>query len=422
MGVTIGFTIGTPLWLPELPRLLSDLAGIARHYREEGHPGAESSRPVLFYWDTLNKEAPLMAWAMLGGGLLALVRRSRAEMLLLALVIPFMLQLNSVRVVFVRNFVPLAPFACLLAATTMIGLAGLLATFVRNRLPRSVALNNAPDSEMHRHTPYAYIPALIQGTIVALVIAQPLVTTAHDGWLLAQPTTRVLATQWVRERAPIGARIWLEDQTLILPPTLRVEGGRPLTTHTPAWYRERGYRFLVANMSIAKSDIALLAAFGEPAVRFEAAGQRHGHVFVIYDTGVGDAARESRTPSGAMLGRGAVMLDGYNHLDTAVPGSVLRLALYWRVERQLDHDYVVFVHLVDAQGTKQAQRDTPPLDGSRPTTTWQAGELIRDDQDLPLPESIPPGHYSLLVGMYDAVTLVSINDSGPIGVGEVDIR
>ena len=36
--------------------------------------------------------------------------------LLLAVVLPSMLQLSSVRVVFFRNFVPLMPFVCLLAA------------------------------------------------------------------------------------------------------------------------------------------------------------------------------------------------------------------------------------------------------------------------------------------------------------------
>jgi hypothetical protein len=177
----------------------------------------------------------------------------------------------------------------------------------------------------------------------------------------------------------------------------------------------------VVNDSIAKSDATQLAAFGEPAIRFEAGGQRQGHTFLIYDTGIADPAHDARTPAGATLAGGALILDGYNHTQKVAPGSVLRLALYWQVERALDHDYVVFVHLVDAQGNKQAQRDTPPLDGSRPTSTWQVGELIRDDQDLPLPDTIPAGRYTLLVGMYDATTLVSINDGGPIVIGEVDV-
>lgn len=63
----------------------------------------------------------------------------------------------------------------------------------------------------------------------------------------------------------------------------------------------------------------------------------------------------------------------------------------------------------------------PPLDGSRPSSSWQPGELIRDDQDLPIPAETPPGRYRLVVGML-MPTLVSINDSGPIEVGEVKVE
>ncbi len=408
LGVACGFTLGTPLWIPELPRLIADVEAIARHYREIGHPGAESSRPALFYLDELYFEATLITCTMVGGGLLVLVRRSRADLLILALVVPFMLQLNSVRVVFFRNVMPLMPFACLLAA---------MVTFWVVRYAVRVAKQRAQPQTAWLST-FGWFLLII---IVAVLIAQPLTKALRDEWLLAQPTTRILATEWVLAHAPVGVRVWLEDQTLILPPKIRVEGGRPLTTHPPEWYREQGFRFLVVNDSIAKSDATQLAAFGEPVVRFETAGQRLGHTFLIYDTGIADPAQDVRTSSGATLAGGALILDGYNHAQQAAPGSVLRLALYWKVERALDHDYVVFVHLVDVQGNKQAQRDTPPLDGSRPTSTWQVGELIRDDQDLPLPNTIPAGRYTLLVGMYDATTLISINDSGPTMVGEIEV-
>ena len=46
----------------------------------------------------------------------------------------------------------------------------------------------------------------------------------------------------------------------------------------------------------------------------------------------------------------------------------LPLALYWRAERPLDQDYLVYVHLLGPSDVKVAQRDTPPLDGSLPTS------------------------------------------------------
>ncbi len=407
LGVAIGFTLGTPLWFAERGRVFDDLASIARHYRETGHPGAESSRPALFYYGALSFEAPVLAWVALAGALLAVVRRRRADLLLLAFVLPYVLQLSSVRVVFFRNAVPLLPALCVLAAAAVVAL-------VRELSKRQKQASQS--SAINRQALVLLIVAL------TVITAQPLAKALRDEWLRAQPTTRILATEWVLRHASAGTRIWLEDQTLILPQRLRVQGGQPVTSHPLAWYTEHGFRYLVVNASIAKSDKASLALFGEPVARFEANGQRYGHTFLIYDTGIGDIAQEPRTPSGATLGGGAVVLDGYRHPDASAAGSVLPLALYWRVEREPGHDYTVFVHLLDAQGNKLAQRDLPPLDGSRPTSGWRVGEIIRDDQDLTIPATVPPGRYQIVVGMYDSQTFVAITDNGPIAVGEVEVK
>jgi hypothetical protein len=79
------------------------------------------------------------------------------------------------------------------------------------------------------------------------------------------------------------------------------------------------------------------------------------------------------------------------------------------------------VHLVDAAGNKVAQRDVPPLEGRRPTSAWKPGDLVRDDQDLFVPETVAPGTYRLLAGMYDAATMTPINDAGPIDLGVVTV-
>jgi 4-amino-4-deoxy-L-arabinose transferase-like glycosyltransferase len=410
-GTTLGFTLGTPLWLVEWPRLLADLRSIAEHYRVAGHPGAESSQPALFYWGALRGEAWMAAWLVPPALALALARRTRADWLVLAVVVPFVLQLSSVRVVFVRNAMPLLPFACLLVGALVAWLAEWAGPALAGITP-----------EPHRLAANPRLRGLLLALVAAALLAQPLAKALRDEWLRAQPTTRLLATAWVRERAPDGTRVWLEDQTLILSKSLRVEGGQPITSHTPAWYRENGFRFLVANDSIRKSDPALLAAFGEPAARFAAQGQRLGHTFLIFDTGVGDVTRDRRTSSGATLGGGAITLDGYRHPDAVAPGERLPLALYWRANQAPAADYTVFVHLLDASGAKLAQRDLPPLDGSRPTSSWKAGELLRDDQDLPIPADTPPGTYQLVVGMYDATTLPPINDTGPIAIGTVEVR
>jgi hypothetical protein len=307
---------------------------------------------------------------------------------------------------------PLLPFLCLLAATLMVTIIDWLQ--VRNVASRPARPNRALGI-------LAGNPHLLTALALIVLAVQPLVQSIRDNWLRAQPTTRVLATEWVGQSAADGTRIWLEDQTLILPSRLRVQGGPLVTTHELDWYRENGFRFLVVNEDVARDDGAQLTQFGTPAARFEPVG-RHGPVLAIYDTGFGDPTRDQRTPSGATLGAGAIVLDGYRHPSEARPGTTLPLALYWRATRSLPADYTVYVHLLDAAGNKAAQRDLPPLDGSLPTSRWKPDQLIRDDQDLALPPELAPGTYRLVVGMYDPVTFAAINDAGPIDLGEVIIR
>ena len=137
LGILLGFTLGVPYWLRDLPRILADLAGIVIHYRFEGHPGAESSQPALFYWWALTREGALLAWACLGGVLLAFVRRRRADLLVLAVVVPAVLQLSGVTVVFFRNAMPLLPFLCILAAALVVLVADRLVAIAQEWETRS---------------------------------------------------------------------------------------------------------------------------------------------------------------------------------------------------------------------------------------------------------------------------------------------
>lgn len=82
-------------------------------------------------------------------------------------------------------------------------------------------------------------------------------------------------------------------------------------------------------------------------------------------------------------------------------GGTLTVALPWVALRPADQDYSVFLHLLDANGNLAAQSDGYPRDGSRPTTSWQAGETIVDIRYIQLPANLPEGEYTLTVGWYD---------------------
>src|SRR5690606_18356102 len=52
----------------------------------------------------------------------------------------------------------------------------------------------------------------------------------------------------------------------------------------------------------------------------------------------------------------------------------IHIELVWHALAEVDTDYTVFVHVVDADGNIVAQRDVMPLDNTYPTRLWAAGE------------------------------------------------
>jgi len=95
-------------------------------------------------------------------------------------------------------------------------------------------------------------------------------------------------------------------------------------------------------------------------------------------------------------------------------GETLRLVLYWHAATQPEEDAKVFVHLYDASGEIVAQQDHRPYYGTRPPYTWSAGETLEDSYTLTLPADLPPGRYTLGVGMYDPVSGIRL----PVKVDE----
>ncbi|MFN8533516.1 MAG: glycosyltransferase family 39 protein [Dehalococcoidia bacterium] len=75
------------------------------------------------------------------------------------------------------------------------------------------------------------------------------------------------------------------------------------------------------------------------------------------------------------------------------------LALVWRADRRPAGNWTSFVHILNEAGTIVAQRDQIPLGGDAPTGGWLAGEWLDDPQGR---FALPPGRYSVAVGLYDA--------------------
>jgi hypothetical protein len=87
------------------------------------------------------------------------------------------------------------------------------------------------------------------------------------------------------------------------------------------------------------------------------------------------------------------------------PGDVIGLEATWAPVSDVGADLVVFTQLVDARGDLAAGRDLAPRGGAEQTSTWSAsGGPIRDRIGLALPPDLPPGEYTLILGLYDPAT------------------
>jgi len=97
---------------------------------------------------------------------------------------------------------------------------------------------------------------------------------------------------------------------------------------------------------------------------------------------------------------GSVTLIGFDAPDQSRSGEAVPLELYWRAAGTLDQDYAVFVHVLDSSGKLVAQADSEPRGGSYPTSAWMPNDVIPDEHVLKLPADLPPGEYSIRVGLY----------------------
>ena len=87
------------------------------------------------------------------------------------------------------------------------------------------------------------------------------------------------------------------------------------------------------------------------------------------------------------------------------PGDAARVTAYFKVLQPLDEDYMVFVHVEDAEGRmERINADHKPANGLYPTTQWKAGETVKDEFLISLPSGSPARQLNLWMGFWDAKT------------------
>jgi len=146
--------------------------------------------------------------------------------------------------------------------------------------------------------------------------------------------------------------------------------------------------------------------------------------FELDDTWYGDlrlaryvmpAPMQIERASGARFGDAIALVSYALSTEALSPGDMLQVRLVWRAELPLAQRYKVFLQLLDAAGGLAAQRDSEPGGGLALTTTWTPGETTTDNHALLIPETLMPGEYRLIVGLYQ---LDPPNARLPVGDGD----
>jgi hypothetical protein len=81
-------------------------------------------------------------------------------------------------------------------------------------------------------------------------------------------------------------------------------------------------------------------------------------------------------------------------------GDPLRITLFWRPRVPIPGNYQVRLRLVGPEGQEWWTSSDHPVSGMYPTASWREGEIVSDWHEVPIDETLPPGNYTLQVGLF----------------------
>jgi len=134
-----------------------------------------------------------------------------------------------------------------------------------------------------------------------------------------------------------------------------------------------------------------------------------GSLYRILASAPDTSAADVRAATQRDLAFDGVTLVGYESDGNVVDrGSVVQLTYYWRSDKPLDRDLSATTLFFDARG-RVASLDGFPAwsqtraigQGVRPTSVWQAGELVREAYFALVPRTIAAGEYDARIAVYD---------------------
>ncbi|MDX2163713.1 MAG: glycosyltransferase family 39 protein [bacterium] len=132
------------------------------------------------------------------------------------------------------------------------------------------------------------------------------------------------------------------------------------------------------------------------------------------------AALPGDCPAGLAFG-GVIRLERCRIGETTVsPGAAIPLAFGWDADASADTArYKLFIQLLNADGVLVAQRDSEPAGG------WQGDPFAEDRHALAIPPTLPPGTYTLILGVYerdDPAVRLRVGDGDYAEIATITVR
>lgn len=147
----------------------------------------------------------------------------------------------------------------------------------------------------------------------------------------------------------------------------------------------------------------------------------------VYQRPAGTLAQRPPQQSLAVTVGDGIDLRGYDVQPTPLQaGAILYLQLHWVVTAPPSADWTVFTHVLSRNSsgnvTVVAGHDSPPGNGSLPTSRWQPGWRILDEYQIALPADLVPGDYELAIGLYQPGGAQLPTMAGGVGLGKIHIE
>jgi len=81
----------------------------------------------------------------------------------------------------------------------------------------------------------------------------------------------------------------------------------------------------------------------------------------------------------------------------------VHVRLWWRADGEIDDDYIATVQMVGPEGVwgDRLYRENETL-RRWPTSSWEVGQVVRDEIDVNLNPVTPSGEYPIVVGVMDS--------------------